>query len=85
MNPTPITTSNLSATTAVASSIVPAAAPTSNDNTTKKKKNEGNSPDIEGNKKKKGDKYIIVYTFYTELTETQDNIYVENENQVPFR
>ncbi|XP_062093927.1 uncharacterized protein LOC133799959 [Humulus lupulus] len=55
------------------------------DNSSKRKNNEGNNPEADGSKKKKGDKNFSIYTIYTKITDTQENIFVMNENQVPFR
>ena len=50
------------------------------DNPSKRKKNEGNNPEVDGGKKKKGERYFSVYKVYTELNESQENIYLANEN-----
>ena len=55
------------------------------DNPSKRKKNEGNNLEAEGGTKKKGEIYFFVYKVYTELNESRENIYLANENQVPFR
>ncbi|XP_062092949.1 uncharacterized protein LOC133798592 [Humulus lupulus] len=55
------------------------------DNPSKRKKNEGNNPEAEGGKKKKEERYFFVYKVYSELNESWENIYLDNENQVPFR
>ncbi|XP_062114531.1 uncharacterized protein LOC133825633 [Humulus lupulus] len=50
-----------------------------------RKKNEGNNLKADGGKKKKGDKHFSIYIVYTELTDTRENIFVMNGNQVSFR
>ena len=55
------------------------------ENPSKRKKNEGSNPEAEGGKKKKGERYFSVYKVHTELNESRENIYLANENQVPFR
>ena len=77
------TTTNVNSTSTSAS---PTTSKPHGDNPSKrKKKNEGNNPEAEGGKKKKGERYFSVYKVYTELNESRENIYLANENQVPFR
>ncbi|XP_062075804.1 uncharacterized protein LOC133779923 [Humulus lupulus] len=84
LTPKPIITTttnvNLATTSATPSSSRP-----SGDNPSKRKNNEGNNSEANGGKKKKGEKYFSINTVYTKLTDTQENIFVTNENQVPFR
>ena len=57
----------------------PVSKPTA-ENPSKRKKNEGSNPEAEGGKKKKGERYFSVYKVYTELNESQENMYLANEN-----
>ncbi|XP_060968712.1 uncharacterized protein LOC133036215 [Cannabis sativa] len=41
-------------------------------------------PSKDKKKQKKHDKYVLVYTIYTELSETQENIYLTREQKVAF-
>ncbi|XP_062112954.1 uncharacterized protein LOC133824104 [Humulus lupulus] len=66
-------------------SATPSTTQLSRDNSSKRKKNEGNNPEADGGKKMKGDKHFSIFTVYTELTDTRENIFVVNKNQVPLR
>ena len=74
---TETTTININSASTSADPAVPQ--PTS-ENPSKRKKNEGNNPEAEGGKKKKGDRYFSVYKVRTELNESRENIYLANEN-----
>ena len=79
----PVTTT-INVNSASTSADPPASKPAA-ENPSKRNKNEGSNPEAEGGKKKKGERYFSVYRVYTELNESQENIYLANENQVPFR
>ena len=76
------TTTNINS---ASTSADPSASKPSADNPSKRKKTEGSNPEVEGGKKKKGERCFSVYKVYTELNESRENIYLANENQVPFR
>ena len=71
------TTTNVNSATTLG---MPSTSRPSGDNPSNRKNNEGNNSEAEGGKKKKGDKYFSIYTVYTELTDTRENIFIANEN-----
>lgn len=48
-------------------------------------KRKNDDPHEDEGKKKKGEKYIPLYLVHTELNETQERIFLTNEQAVPFR
>ncbi|XP_062085433.1 uncharacterized protein LOC133791529 [Humulus lupulus] len=76
------TTTNVNSTT---TSATPSTSQPSEDNPSKRKKNERNNSKIDMGKEKKREKYFSIYIVYTKLAYTQENIFVTNENQVPFK